>query len=239
MQTTTWLSVLIGVIGAVLGVYLRESYRRALKQQTIAAQVTAHVLSWQMTLHKLGLGGIAELSRDRHQEKTEALATGGKELFVRAYKKHAAKVEELKSSITQCPPQVQAQIEQMHRRLHQIGDEEFKFAMTESTAARADLLAGRTFVTDVDAAELGAAAAYHAVAFKTEMCALLQQIQSLSYALRGTVHFDMTSHLQPAAGVVEHLVGASDAMHALEQIAGRQSARSLLRQTLRNMGLNA
>src|SRR5258706_4461032 len=202
MNDWKWLSVLIGVLGALLGVYFREGYRRALQQRRIAAQLSAYIMSWQMAMQKMGMGGIMALVRTWHEERTDALATGGRDLFIRMHKKHDQKLSDLKAKLNAYAPEVRELLEANHRQLRAMSASSFDFAMKELHDAREALFSTKTFVSDADAAELGAAAAYRAVEFKTELRSLLSHMQRFDLALRDSEHLDLVTQSQPVANIL-------------------------------------
>jgi hypothetical protein len=94
-----WLPVIIGILGAVVGVYFRESYRRALLQKRVAMQLDAYLTSWQMFLLKTELRKLVSFGEEWHKELAEAFRTGGRDAFAQVYKKQQEKIKEMKSAV--------------------------------------------------------------------------------------------------------------------------------------------
>jgi hypothetical protein len=239
MDDAKWLAVLIGVIGALLGVYFRESLRRALNQKRIAAQLNAYLSYWEMTLLKTDLGALIILVQEWDRERTEAYRTRGKAGFSEAWTKQQAQLKEIKKQIKSGGSDLLNSLSANHQLLRKMPDPVFEAFMNEIAISRDALLQSRTFITDSDAAELAWWAAQRVVSIRGNLTSLLMHIRVFTQTLRNSENVDFMSISDTVVQIIEKLVDVTYEMQSLKTSTQRFADRSLMRLAIDNMRLSA
>lgn len=239
MDDLKWVSIIIGALGALLGVYLRESYRRALNQRRIAVQLDAYLNYWQMDLLRSDFGSLVILVENWDKERMEALKAGGEKAFVEVYQKQGELIKDIKRAVKSGDKTFVSALEGNYSTLKKMSDNVFDLFLSEMTYARGALLSGKSFITDQDAAELSWVAAQRVVTLKGNLTSLMLQVKLFALTLRHAEHLDAMSVSDSVGNIIERLVEISYDLHALKATAKKYATTPLIKLVLDNMRLKA
>src|SRR3990167_2389560 len=126
MDDAKWLAVIIGIVGALLGVYFLENFRRALNQKRIAAQLHAYLSYWEMALLKTDLGALIILVQEWDKERAEGYRKGGKKGFSEVWDKQQAQLKDIKSQIKSGGSNLLNSLNANHQQLRKMPDSVFE-----------------------------------------------------------------------------------------------------------------
>lgn len=239
MDDTKWLTVLIGVIGALLGVYFRENLRRSLNQKRITAQLHAYLSYWEMDILKSDLGLLIVLVQEWDKERTEGFRTGGKKGFTEVWTKQQTQLKEIKSQIKSGGGDLLNSLSANHQQLRKMPEPVFEAFTNELTTQRDALLLSQTFITDSDAAEIAWWAAQRVVSIRGNLMSLLMHTLIYSQTLRASETVDFMSISDTLVKIIEELVNVTYEMQALKNSTQRFADRSLIMLAIDNMRLRA
>ncbi len=239
MDEAKWLAVIVGALGALVGVYFRENLRRALNQKRIAAQLHAYLSYWEMVLLKGDLGAYIVLVQEWDKERAEGYRKAGKKGFSDAWNKQQAQLKEIKSQIKSGGSELLNSLSANHQKLRKMPDSVFDAFMDEIKATRDALVHSRTFISDSDAAELAWGVAQRVVSLRGNLLSLLMHTHLFSQTLRASESVDFMSVSDTVVQIVERLVDVTYEMQALKNSTQRFFNRSLMRLAIDNMRLSA
>ena len=237
MEDAKWLTVLIGVIGALLGVYFRENLRRALNQKRIAAQLHAYLSFWMMEILKTDLGVIIILVQEWDKERAEGYRTGGNKGFNEVWTKQQTQLKEIKTQIEAGGIDLLNSLSKQYQLLRKMPEPVFNAVMNDLIISRDALLQSQTFITDSDAAELAFWDAQRVVSIRGNLMSLVMHSLVFAQTLRASEIFDFTSISGPLVKIIEELVNVAYEMQALKNSTQRFVDYSLIRLAIDNMRL--
>lgn len=239
MDEVKWLAVIIGVAGALIGVYFRENLRRALIQKRIAAQLNAYLSYWEMDLIKTDLGVLIVIVQHWSKEREAAIRKNGKKGFNDVWDKQKAQLKDLTNLIKSGDSDFQNSLNANHQLLRKMPDAVFQAMMDELTVSRDSLLQSRTFISDHDAAELSSWFAQRVVSLRGNLVSLLMHFRILSQTLRNSESVDFMSLSDTYVQIIEKLFDVTYEMQTLKNSTQHFSQRSLMRLAIDNMRFSA
>jgi hypothetical protein len=237
MEDAKWLTVLIGVIGALLGVYFRENLSQALNQKRIAAQLHAYLSFWEMEILKTDFAVIIILVQEWDKERAEGYRKGGKKGFLEVWTKQQTQLKEIKTQIESGGSDFLNSLSDQHRLLRKMPEPVFNAVMNDLTISRDALLQSQTFITDSDAAELSWWVAQRVVSIRGNLMSLVMHSLVFAQILRASENFDFTSISGTVVKIIEELVNVTYEMQALKNSTQRFVDCSLMRLAIDNMRL--
>lgn len=230
-MTTQLLTLLLGAIGALGAIFLKEATQLAIQRRTIAWQLFGQL--WTIKTAASRVPGVqAALDKVKEQEEDLAVAyTEGAAVFKKRYTEHSGMRTELRKLIRtevmehlRSKPVVTATTREVNKASLQV--------LTDS---RVYLMEGKSFITDRDAAILGLQAALHVTRFRSAWSAVL-------YGMAVLINIQLNEEAETDSDVqrlIENTVQSGEdmlvAMVHLERISEAITSRpllSLVRETL-------
>jgi hypothetical protein len=197
------ISIIIGVIGALLGVYFRESLRAAHQQKLVALRLNAYLQNLieeilDSEFEKLFFTGVAW-----DKDITEA-ASKGIEAFQEVDEKYKKMLEEVKIKINEGVPEINKTVEKNYKSFREMDEEIFQFYIQQLEKAQNYLIRGVNFISDEDATKLSWIAAHRVIEIKSHAMELitksvlymkmLRKMDALDIKALHEVIFDITKH---------------------------------------------
>jgi type II secretory pathway pseudopilin PulG len=99
-------SVIIGILGALLGVYFRESMRKAEKQKITAVRLEAYLNEVIREFLEGELKDIFLLGAVLQEKSIEALKKGGREAYLKVHEDYKKLLEDIRKMIADGPPEI-------------------------------------------------------------------------------------------------------------------------------------
>lgn len=239
MDDAKWLAVIIGALGAIFGVYIRENLRRAFNQKRIATQLEAYLLYWEMGILNSDFGHLVLMAQEWNKERDIAMRSKGKAGFIEVWKKQQAELQDIKTKISMGTPDGKKMLESNHQIMREMSEEVFRATIEDLGNERDALLENRTFISDQDAAELARWAACNVVPLRGDILSLLKQTRMFLLTLRNSEILDYKQCSEIIAKIIEKLIEVLGKMQSLKNGAQRISNRPILILALDNMRFKA
>lgn len=154
MTSLSTLAVIVGVIGALVGIYFRESLRHAYRQKFIATKLYVQINS---LFREMGTGEYKPVflfAWTWSKERLTAFQTKGSAGYLDIERKYEAMVEELKNAIEEGNLDVDKGLEQAFKSSKAMPQSVFDNFVAEYKRTRDSFDSGTELLTDEEAAEL-------------------------------------------------------------------------------------
>ncbi len=168
------LTVIIGIIGALLGVYFREMLREAIQRKKIAAQLEAYLDDWRTDiLENEDLAIIMGAASAWNSKEVKALQKSNNTFF-EARDEYKVKLKELKNVM-----QEKKSGEGIYREIRSLSIFEIDQRLSGLREAREGLLKNITMISDDDAALLSWIAVKRIVIIRNNALHILSKLINL------------------------------------------------------------
>jgi hypothetical protein len=222
---TATLTLLLGALGALIAIFLKEAVQHALQRRVVAWQLSGYLMSWKQQIIRAPAVATVYLQVEaQDKERSLSLSKGTKAFHETLAKQTAARTvirDNLREAVTKgVAASTAPALDDVQR--HAL-DETYKYV--EST--RAALVDSKSFISDRDAALLGRAVAINTVQFRFALQHLMIAIASmikilgLESANSGSAMADSIDH------IVVHGEDFLVAMIRLEKLVDHISKRSV------------
>lgn len=225
-------ALILGAIGALLAIFLKEAVQHALQRRVIAWQLGGHLMSWKQQLVRVqGVASALSAVEGRLKELEVSYSSGTKE-FEQRYLQQKKDQEEIRKRIKS---ELREQLAKREEPLVSAFERRSCGLAAELVAeSRKQLADSKTFISDRDAAMLGRAAAMNVVQFRTAAIGIAGLAEG-AFKLMA----DETTPTAPDAVVDQFVdqvvIQGEDLLAAfvrLERQADRISKQSVVRATL-------
>ncbi len=177
----TILTLLLGAIGAVAAILLKEAVQQALERRAIAWQLFGYVLAWQKQIVRLPpLFAVYQKVKDR-EASLRASMRDGTAAFSQQLLQQTTTRDDVRKKLREGI--ISALEEAKFDALGSNFPSVVKGGLAQVTQQRRDLMDGKSFILDKDAAVLGRAFAFNVVQFRVSLCQLFLCVESLPAVL--------------------------------------------------------
>jgi hypothetical protein len=235
MDDSKLIWLMVGVVGTLLTMYYRESLRRAHEQKLIATRIEALVMNLMKTFLEGELRTVFVVGKTWDDELTQALVKGGKKALAKVTDDHRKLMENLKAQIQTGSPWVDKAIDTMRQEFKQMHEDVFDYHTRKFERERDDIIAGRSFVSDEDAAKLSVVAAYYVLELRTSYLEIIDKYLLLAITLRKTEFLGLKESRDLFYPIVKGLIEVSERIASLSQYAQAIRQRKILKLTFQNM----
>lgn len=175
MEDWKLISVIIGVIGALLGVYLREALRLAYQQKAIASRLNSYLLYWQKTiLEEEHLFDITYLGIEWHKEYINAIHKGfSAEDLVKLDEKWEKKIKEIKEAIENEDPTLNINEEEVNEQIAKV-KHRFGVLLEFLNSTKQNIMDAKSYISDQEAGLLGFYTSDSVIELKMRMISLIE-----------------------------------------------------------------
>jgi hypothetical protein len=154
MSDLNLISIAIGVMGALVGVYFRESFRRAVRQKTLASKLGAQMRGTITGLRRSDVGQILVLGEVWRRESTQALLEKGSKAFVAVEQKWEAMLKEAKATVEKGNRDADEALIRLHECYRKMPEKLFSYHLQQFEAVRDSLLSSRGFISEDESSEI-------------------------------------------------------------------------------------
>lgn len=183
MDITSWVVLLLGAVGAIVAIFLKEVAQTALKRQILLGQLHAYVLHWRGQVARQPLAArLNTLVEEREKRVVDAY-----------YKGRSAAISQIGENNKErddAREKIKAEIENAAKSAEGLRKSEattaiFSASIDTLAVSRQYLMDGKTFLSDSDAAHLGPAIASTVVQFRASAVQMFLAFEGLVRAANG------------------------------------------------------
>lgn len=189
------LLLLLGALGAIIAIFMKEAVQHALQRRVIAWQLFGYLMAWKSNIIKSApLAALYLKVEERDKQLVESFSQGTAAFRVRWEQQYKQR-DEIRKDIREAIEK--ALVEKGDIKIEQSSLNVIALAATEMSHSRTLLADSKSFISDKDAAMLGRQIAVHAIQFRTALLAVLAAIESgMRIAeLQGEQRASMSAHL--------------------------------------------
>lgn len=229
------ISIVIGIAGALFGVYFRESLRSAKQKKLIAIRLEAHIHNFTSRVLESEFKELYLLGRAWYGKKLKAFTEGGLQSFIEADDEIKKKIEELEKKISEGIEDIDEGIKKLHTEFREMDDEIFRLSIQSQELIRDYLMDNKNFISEEDASKLSWAIASHVVEARN----YLLEMSSLSILFATTLKKMESLNIDTAKNalipIVRSYIRFSTHIEPLRIFASNIRKRSILALTFREM----
>jgi hypothetical protein len=228
-------AIIVGVFGALLGVYFRESLRKSFYQKTIASKLEAEVgeiLRELISSDSIKLLVVAKLW---NEEREKALLEKGAEGFMEVEKKYEQKLKELKVQIESGDKETDEALGKNYENYRKMPDKLFAYHVQQFEIVRDSILKNIGFLSENEAAELSWDTAARVVSVRNYYIKLIHQNILFLLTLREMEKLDLDAIRSFVYSIAEQSIRLSLHLEPLRTKAVRIRAKSLICLAIQNM----
>lgn len=169
--------LVIGGVGAIAAIYVKEAVQAALKRQIMLGQLQAYVMHWTgLVVRHLHAVQLYNTIEEREKKLNESLKRG-REAFNVQHTENVGKRDEIRAKIKQALQEVVDDGEGLDKS--SMTSAVFGASLDGLVTSRQYLMDGKTFISDSDAAHLGPAIALSTVAFRASAAQILLALEGI------------------------------------------------------------
>ena len=205
MEISKWVVILLGAVGAIAAIFIKEVVQTALKRQILIGQLYAYVLHWQAQVTRQPLAAhLYTLVEKREQKVMEAFRKGKTAAL--------AQIGENNKERDDARDQIKAEIEKAAMSAEGLRKSEttaaiFSASIDTVVVSRQYLMDGKSFMSDSDAAHLGPAIASTVVQFRASAVQMFLAFEGLIKAANGMKDGELNQDfLKLISNVVDALI---------------------------------
>ncbi|MDS4040225.1 MAG: hypothetical protein RKP20_03530 [Candidatus Competibacter sp.] len=152
---STAIAVVIGALGALLGVYFREAVRAAYKQKAVASKFDAQLSALRgELLEKPDTRNLLMIGLAWHSERLEAIRTDGVTGYQEVEEKYKVRLAELRKELEAGNEEVDASLKKLYAAYREMPEKAFAYTEKQWDAFSQSLVTGTSLITDDEAASL-------------------------------------------------------------------------------------
>lgn len=191
MDSASLIGIVIGVVGALLGVYYRESMRRAHRTQVLATKLEAQI---NELFHEFVLGDFSDvlaIASVWNDERQEALRKRGKEGFFEVEKKYKNRLKEMREALTTGSESIDQKVRDLHQQYRVMPASVFEHSIGQLDKGWEAISEGRGLLSEDEAAELSWDSAARISALRSNMLKVITKSTALILTLREMTDLDI------------------------------------------------
>jgi hypothetical protein len=168
-------TLVIGVVAALIGIYFRESLRQAHVQKNAANRLLAYLNYWNQNILDWDVFSIVYVGHQWREEKIEAYRKSGDMADVLAVnEEYENKLKEIRDGIKNEDEKFDFDSVEIAQKLKKITPEFMEEFLIAQRANKQNIIEGKSFITDEDAASLGPSVAEKCISAKLRLVSLLE-----------------------------------------------------------------
>lgn len=202
------ISIIVAIVGALLGVYLRESVRHAFRQKTIVAKLGAEIEGLKSDVLMGSVPQLLELAEAWYKERIKAKAERGAEDAEEVDKIFEEKLKGVKETVEKGDKEFDKSLRQQYELFREMPDRIFEYYIEQYKIVRDRLLSDSELISRDDAAELGWHVAAPLVRIRSRFIRVIHQNITTSLLMREMDRPDMPALRSLLFPSVDHSVHA-------------------------------
>lgn len=235
MDDVKLISIAVGVVGALVGVYFRESFRRAVRQKLLASKLEAQVheiLRRVLTTDFFRILALAEVWR---RESESALRAKGPEMFSEVEQKWKNRLKEIKAKINEGNKELNEALMRQREVYRKMPERLFAYHIQQFESARGSLISNQGFLSEDEAAEISWDTVARVVSFRTALERLVDLNIAFALGLREMEEPDLEGIRHISSEYVEECIRLSHHLTPLRDKGMPIRTKSLIRLTFENV----
>lgn len=218
-------TLILGGLGALLAIFLKEAVQQALQRRVLAWQLFGYLLAWKSNIVRTStMLGIYMKVEERDKKLTASMADGTA-AFEAQWKQHRAEGEETRNGIREAVQQAMAKDKDF--QLDEATATLLEHGLAALTQRQNWLVDSKSFVSDKDAAMLGRSVALNVIQFRTSMVDAVAALQAIVLLAKSTTDHRASAIANMIDEVVVHGETALVAFIRLERQVARISKQSV------------
>jgi type II secretory pathway pseudopilin PulG len=217
------IALIIGIAGALLGVYFRESLRLANQQKIIVSRLRSYLLYYQTIILEEGdLFQITNVGTQWHNEYLDMIKKGEPvENIIKLNESYEEKLKGLKKMMVAGDEGLNFDSEEFKGAIKLVKRRAAELIKTIELS-RQNIIDGKTFITDGDAALLGEHISYRVIELKMRLLNLIDSGHVIIWEIDRNDTFEVEKHAEEIYRVIRATIIFSRCMestiHSIERI---------------------
>jgi gas vesicle protein len=184
MEDWRIITIIIGIIGALAGVYFRESLRKALRQKIVASKLEAQLTDIIRDITSNEFVNLFVLGELWRKDREKALLEKGAGGFIDIEKKYEEILKELKKKIDNGDESVDEPLRKTYKVYKEMPESLFRYQIQQLEIVRDCLFKNIGFISEDEAAEISWDTVSRVVSVRSYFINLIHQYLSLLLVLR-------------------------------------------------------
>jgi hypothetical protein len=235
MDDVKLISIGVGVVGALVGVYFRECFRRAVRQKLLASKLEAQVhdiLTGLLATNFCEILAVAEVWR---KESGGALRAKGSEMRREVERKWETRLKEIKAKIKDGDKELDETLMRQREAYRKMPERLFSYHIQQFELARDSLFSSKAFLSEDEAAEISWDTVARVVSFRTALARLIHYNIAFALGLREMEEPNLEGIRQISSEYLEESIRLSQHLIPLRDKGMAIRTKSLTRLTFENM----
>ena len=229
--------IVLGVVTAAFLIHFRGAYVQAQRQRAVLTRLHSYLLYWQGWVIDNDIFSLFYIGVEWNKEVRERLAKGeGAESLVKLKEEKKKKIDEIKEALAK--EELKLDVDGLKKQLDLLPKDSVAQILRYSERFDQNLLDGKTFVSDDEAAALGPYFSQTCVRLKMTMITMVSKGLALVISLiSNPERFAIKDKGKEVADIIWHGVLVSKDIDELSDYVNKRRARSLMRLTWDNLWL--
>ena len=235
MDGSKLIAIVVGVVGALVGVYFRESFRRSVRQKLLASKLEAQVREMILGVLTTRFSEILAVAEVWRKERLSALSEQGPQVWGEVERKWKGRLEQIKGKISEGHQEVDQALTRAREAYRKLPEKLFAYQIREFELLR-DLLSSSTgFLSEDEAAEISWDTVACIVSFRTALERIIKLQILFALSSREIQDPQLEESRSTACECLEEGIRLSQQLTAMRDKTKMFRTRSLLRLTFENM----
>ena len=180
MEDWKFYTVLIGVVAALVGIYFREALKQAHTQKNASSRLLAYLNYWNKNILDWDVFSIVYVGEQWRKEKIKAYSKSrSAEDILAVNEEYEAKLKELRDAIKNKDPELKFDHKEISEKFKKFTPKVMEQFLEAQKTYKQNIIEGKTFITDEEAATLGSDVADRAIHIKLRLVSLIEHGTSL------------------------------------------------------------
>jgi len=230
-----FVTIAIGVIGAVLGVYFRECFKQAKNQKIISSKLESYIYLLMKELNNstfVTFQLIGKRWSDKYKEYYNNFGNKGVEA---ATKQIQIEKDQLIELIRKGNDEMIESFEKDFVKLKEENKDKLDYLLSEITKYENHYINNKLFISDDEAAQLPYALTHQIIEYKHDILSFLSSSKSLAIEYMKMDKFQYEKVSNSISGIVMALLSMTEKQFPLLNISNKLKKQNVLLQTFKNM----
>ncbi len=235
MDGSKLIAIMIGVAGALAGVYFRESFRRAVRQKLLASKLEAQIHEILRVVLTTNFSEILALAEVWRKESGSALRAKGSEMFREVERKWQSRFKDIRAKIKNGDKELDETLMSQRETYRKMPEKLFSYHIQQYELARDSLFSNQAFLSDDEAAEISWDTVARVVSLRTALQRLIHLNIAFALSLREMEELDLEGIRDISFQYLEEGIRLCHDLIPLRNKSKVIRTRSLIELTFENM----
>ncbi|NQZ51856.1 MAG: hypothetical protein HRT95_17275 [Moritella sp.] len=174
MEDWKFYVILIGVVAALVGIYFREALKQAHIQKNASRRLIAYLNFWNKNILDWDVFSIVYVGEQWRDEILEACSkSGNTETILAIDEVYENKLKKLRDAIKNKDPNLKFDIQELSEKIKKLTPLFMGQFLDAQKVSKQNIIEGKTFISDEEAAALGVDVANRAIHIKLRLVSLI------------------------------------------------------------------